>query len=110
MSTAAVACVRARGGRDAQAGAAAVTSLLFLMVMAAFLALSINMGLLMDTRTQLQVGSDAAALAAAGRLDGTTTGLTNARNAAVHYSNQHVAYGESLIIDPVADVIYGRVL
>jgi hypothetical protein len=108
MSTAAVACVRARGGRDAQAGAAAVTSLLFLMVMAAFLALSINMGLLMDTRTQLQVGSDAAALAAAGRLDGTTTGLTNARNAAVHYSNQHVAYGESLIIDPVADVIYGR--
>ena len=51
------------------------------MVMAAFLALSLNMGLLMDTRTQLQVGSDAAALAAAGRLDGTTTGLTNARNA-----------------------------
>jgi hypothetical protein len=108
MTTATAPSVRARAGRDPQAGAAAVTSLLFLMVMATFLALSLNMGLLMDTRTQLQVGSDAAALAGAMRLDGTTTGLGNARASAVQYSQQHVAYGESLIIDPVSDVIYGR--
>jgi hypothetical protein len=102
------ASVRARAGRDPQRGAAAVTSLLFLMIMIAFMAIAINAGLLMDTRTQLQVGSDSAALAAAGRLDGTTNGLTLARNAAVDYSNAHVAYGQSLIIDRVADVIYGR--
>jgi hypothetical protein len=97
-----------RPGRDPQVGAAAVTSVIFLGVMAGFLALALNMGILMDTRTQLQVGSDAAALAAAGRLDGTVQGLANARNAARRYSDEHVAFGPRLVIDPMSDVIFGR--
>jgi hypothetical protein len=108
MAVARLVCDHARPRRDRQVGAAAVTSLIFLMVMAAFLALSLNMGLLMDTYTELQVGSDAAALAAAKSLDGTTVGLGNARNAAVEYSDEHVAYGERLIVDPMSDVIFGR--
>jgi len=85
-----------------------VTSLLFLMVMAAFLAISINTGLLMSTRTQLQAGADSAALAAAGRLDGTTNGLNNARTSALRFTEGHRAYDEQMTITPSADVIFGR--
>jgi uncharacterized membrane protein len=100
--------VPVRPARDPQAGAAGVTAMLFLLVMAGFLALSLSAGLLMDTRTQLQLGSDAAALAAAGRLNGTAQGLTNARTAAFRYSDEHFAYGQRLIIDPMSDVVFGR--
>ena len=85
-----------------------MTVVICLMAMCGFLAMSMNMGILMDSRTQLQAGADSAALAAAGSLDGTLNGLTLARRAAVLYSNEHAAFGQSLIIDANQDVTFGR--
>ena len=98
----------ARPPRDPQVGAVAPMVVICLLFLIGFLAMSMNMGILMDARTQLQAGADGAALAAAGSLDGTVTGLNRARQAAVDYSYQHDAYGELLRIDSDADVTFGR--
>ena len=77
-------------------------------VMAGFFAMSLNMGILMDTRTQLQGGSDSAALAAAGTLDGTVAGLAAARQAAALYIAEHRAFDQAQIISASADVTFGK--
>jgi hypothetical protein len=79
-----------------------------LVALLGFFALAFDTGLLMDTRTQLQNGSDAAALAAAHSLDGTASGLFAASRSAYAFSLRHTAYDQPITIDTSADVIFGR--
>jgi hypothetical protein len=95
---------RARG----DLGAISVLAALLVVVVVAFLALAINVGFIMHARGQLQNASDAAALAAAGSLDGTIAGLATGRTMALRYSQVHLVTGESVQIDPNADVEFGR--
>jgi hypothetical protein len=96
--------VRARGDR----GAIAVLAALMLVVVGAFMALAVNVGLIMQAKGQLQNAADAAALAAAGSLDGTTAGLATARQMAARYTQPHQVTGEAVTIDPDMDVRFGR--
>jgi hypothetical protein len=98
---------REAADRASERGAVAITVALLLVVLLGFVALSFNTGLLMDTRTELQNGSDAAALAAAHSLDGTAAGLSAARQSAYAYGFRHTAYDQQITIDPSADVIFG---
>lgn len=82
--------------------------MLLLVALLGFFALAFDTGLMMDSRTELQNGSDAAALAAAHSLDGTASGLSAARQSARAYSLRHTAYGQPITIDSSADVIFGR--
>ena len=87
----------------------AVTAAILLPVLLAFFAVAFNMGLLMDSRSQLQNGSDAAALAGARSLDGTAAGLLSARRSAYAYSMSHVAFDQAITIDAFdRDLTFGR--
>jgi hypothetical protein len=79
-----------------------------LVALLGFFALAFDAGLIMKTRTELQNGSDAAALAAAQSLDGTASGLAAARQSAYAYGYQHTAYDQRITIDTSDDVIFGR--
>ena len=92
-----------RPRRDPQRGAVAVAAYLFILVMGAFLAISLNMGIMMDTRAELQNASDAAALAAARSLNGEASGLDAARRAARAYSLEHRAFGQAVQINEYSD-------
>jgi hypothetical protein len=92
-------------------GAIAVVASIVLLVVGAFMALALNVGLMMNTRGQLQNASDSAALAAAGSLDGTQAGLDGARLMAEAYAKAHRVTGEEVKITPdpgVDDVEFGR--
>jgi hypothetical protein len=99
---------RQAADREPERGGVAVSAALLLVVLLAFFALAFDTGLLMDSRTQLQNGSDAAALAAAHSLDGTAGGLSAARRSAYVFSGRHIAYDQPITIDSSADVIFGR--
>lgn len=80
-----------------------------LVAVMAFFSMALNMGILMDSRAQLQNASDSAALAAARSLNGEASGLTAARAAADAYSRQHTAAGEEVLIDASgSDLLFGR--
>lgn len=99
----------ATGPRAHDRGAVAITAAIVLPVLLAFLAVAFNMGLLMDSRAELQNGSDAAALAAARSLDGTAAGLVAARRAAYAYSMRHKAFDQDITIDAQnSDLAFGR--
>jgi hypothetical protein len=106
--------VSVRGGvrpplRQGERGAVAVTAAIMLPVLLAFFAVAFNMGLLMDSRSELQNGSDSAALAGARSLDGTAAGLLGARRAAYAYSMRHVAFDQAITIDAFdRDLTFGR--
>ncbi len=72
-----------------EAGASAVTFAITMTAVGGFLALSLNVGNLMSVRGQLQNVTDAAALAGAGSLDGTSDGLTSARDNADDFGERH---------------------
>ncbi len=95
--------VRARDG-----GAVAVMAFFFIIVMGAFVGLIINVGFMMDSRAELQNASDSAALAAAGSLDGTNAGLTEARTQAELYSSAHTVGADVVKISQADDVIFGK--
>jgi Flp pilus assembly protein TadG len=87
----------------------AVTTALFLGGLFGFFALAFNVGLMMDSRTELQNASDSAALAAARSLNGTASGLTAARKSAYDFSMKHTTYGVPITIDTgSADLTFGR--
>lgn|GEM_PF-5979499 len=94
--------------RQSERGAVAVGAALLVVVMLGFFALAFDTALVMDSRTELQNGSDAAALAAAQSLDGTASGLSAARRSAYAYSLRHTAYDQPITIDSSVDVIFGR--
>jgi hypothetical protein len=85
-----------------------VFTLFLFTALFAFVALTLNTGLLMDTRAELQNGSDSAALAGARSLNGLAGGLTSARQSAYDYSIQHLAYDHTITIDTfAADLAFG---
>jgi hypothetical protein len=98
-----------RSPRQRERGAVAVTAAIVLPILLAFCAVAFNMGLLMDSRAELQNGSDAAALAAARSLNGTTAGLLAARRTAYAYSQSHKAFDQAIAIDAMdQDVLFGH--
>jgi hypothetical protein len=99
----------ARPPRDPQSGVVAVWMCILALPLFILFAMALNMGILMDTKTELQGAADATALAAARSLDGTASGLTKARVAAGNYSEQHTAYGDAVTINSVgSDVVFGK--
>jgi hypothetical protein len=95
--------------RHPERGAIAVTTMLLLGALLGFFALAFNTGLIMDSRSELQNGSDSAALAAARSLNGESSGLTSARTSAYDYSMSHLAYDQQITIDTGgSDLVFGR--
>jgi hypothetical protein len=99
--------VTGRARRDGERGAVLILACVFLLLIGIFFTLSFNLGLLMDSRTQLQAAADSAALAAARSLNGEASGLESARQAALVNTAEHRAFDEYLRIGE-ADVIFGR--
>jgi hypothetical protein len=90
-----------------QRGTSALVTALALVVLVGFVALALDAGRLMVTRTRLHGGCDAAALAAAAELDGTSAGLQRARARAVDYAARHVTEGSAPIALWPEDVLFG---
>ena len=98
-----------RRERHSERGAVAISTALLFTALVGFFALSFNVGLLMESRTELQNGSDSAALAGARSLDGTANGLSLARQWAYDYSMKHIAYDQQITINTSGpDLIFGR--
>jgi hypothetical protein len=68
--------------------------------MLGFLALVVDIGVLQLAHTELQAGTDAAALAGAGHLDGTPDGLDRAVDGAVHIASRNAMLGDPISLDP----------
>ncbi|MBN2575352.1 MAG: hypothetical protein JXP73_12375 [Deltaproteobacteria bacterium] len=98
-----------RRARRKELGAIAVVGAVVLLGVGAFMALALNVGMLMKTRGELQNGSDSAALAAAGSINGTDDGQQTARHMADSYAGAHsVAEGPVSIDWQGNDVKFGR--
>ena len=78
-----------RQGRSREGGAIAVIAAILLMVVGAFLTLSLNIGHQVKARTELQAALDSAALAGAGQLTGTTAALGTAHTMAQQFAIRH---------------------
>ena len=94
-------------------GVILVLTAIVLVVLLGFVALTIDVGLIQLTKTQLQSAADASALAAATELSGTLDAATvraNARTAAVQvaalYKNGDRS---SVVLDPINDVTFGKI-
>jgi len=80
-------------------GAALVFIAVGLVVLLALAGLAIDLGYMYVAKGQLQSAADAAALAGAGRLDGTASfAQYSARHAAVRFAQKNTAAGESVAI------------
>jgi hypothetical protein len=104
-----------RARRVGDGGVIAVLFAIVLVVVGAFMALALNVGMLMTNKGQLQNASDSSALAAAGSIDGTSNSLIGANCtaglAAGAYSDAHLVAGASVAINPSCggdDVVFGR--
>ena len=60
-----------------------------LVVLIGFAGFAIDLGMLYNVKTDLQNATDAAALAGAWQLDGTTTGINNAVTSAINAANKY---------------------
>ena len=80
-------------------GAVAILVALALVVLLGFIALTVDLGYARLVGAQLQAGADAAALAGASRLDLRSSGLVNARAAAVEVGALNQANGVALALD-----------
>ncbi|HZZ83143.1 MAG TPA: pilus assembly protein TadG-related protein [Anaeromyxobacteraceae bacterium] len=99
---------RGSRGRRPERGAVAVVVAILLTVLVAFAGLVMNVGHSRMVRGQLQNAVDAAALAGAVKLNGTSAGVSAARAAAVAYAGLNVTdVNTSVVIDPDADVQVG---
>ena len=92
-------------------GVILVLTAIVLVVLLGFVALTIDVGLIQLTKTQLQSAADASALAAATELSGTLDAPTvraNGRAAAIQvaalYKNGDRC---SVVLDPINDVTFG---
>lgn len=91
-----------------------VLTAVLLVVLLGFVAMTVDVGLIQLTRTQLQAAADASALAGAMELSGTEDPAlvrAKAREAIVQTAALHHA-GEknSVTIDPMADITFGRLV
>jgi hypothetical protein len=78
--------------REHEQGAVAIMVALMLVVLLAFAAMVVDVGLMYHVRNELQNASDAAALAGAAQLDGKAEGLTRAGAAVERLAKQHKAF------------------
>lgn len=98
---------------NSRRGASAVVVAVTAGVLFAFAGLVVDFGVARLVQSQLQATTDAAALAGARRLDGTTVGLTLARETAVDVAGANEALGDAVILDENAanaangDVVLG---
>ncbi len=84
--------------RSPRGGAAALMVALSASTLGASLALVVDLGVARMIREQLQAGTDAAALSAARRLDGSTAGVSLARATAIEVAGTNTALGEALAV------------
>lgn len=85
--------------RSARRGATAVTVALAMGVVLALAALVVDLGMARVAQGQLQAATDAAALAGARVLDGTTAGLDAARTAGEEIAGANGALGEPVTLE-----------
>lgn len=86
---------RDRAATPPQRGAAAVVFMLMLAVMLGFIGMALDLAQLYNRRMELQSVADGAALAAAGELIGSATGVSNAMTqAATAAARFHYQYGQ----------------
>ncbi len=90
-------------------GATAVMVAVCIPVLIGFAALTIDVGLIYNTKTDLQRAADAAALAAAGRLGDYESGdpLVLGRDAAMSITSQNAVLNKQVTIED-SDIIFGR--
>ncbi|TXT22199.1 MAG: von Willebrand factor type A [Planctomycetota bacterium] len=85
-----------------------------MVVLLGFVAMTIDVGFIELTRTQLQSAADASALSGAMELSGTDDPAlvrTNARNAVIQAAAMHRAGDKSSVaIDPIADITFGKLV
>lgn len=93
--------------RAARRGNVAVIIALSLTILLAFAAVVIDVGYGRLVQRQLQDAADAAALAAAARLDGTAAGVADARATAEWIASENKAAGAAVSIDGDVDVVLG---
>lgn len=99
--------------RSRRRGASALIVALSLTTVGAVLAIVVDLGVARFLREQLQAGTDAAALAATRRLDGSAAMLAAARATAVEVGARNLALGEPITLDanasndPAGDVVLG---
>jgi hypothetical protein len=88
----------------------AVFVAMMLVVLVGFAALAVDVGVLYNTRAELQRTTDAAALAAAAMLTEYEEGdpIDLARNEAVSYVQRNSVFGRSMDIETDTDVVFGR--
>ena len=88
----------------------AIQVAVFAIVLVGFAALTLDIGAMYNTKSDLQRTADAAALAAAARLsqyeDGTPIDL--ARLVAQEFTEKNKVFGNTITIDPNSDVTFGR--
>lgn len=101
---------RSKGDPRHRRAVVAIQVAVFAVILVGFAALTIDIGAMYNTRSDLQRTADAAALAAAARLsqyeDGSPIDL--ARDVAREFTERNKVFGNSLTLDPNSDVTFGR--
>lgn len=99
---------------DKRRGAILVLSAVLMVVLLGFVAMTVDVGFIQLTRTQLQAAADASALSGAMELSAVETPAIvrqNARNAAVETAAMYRAGNQSSVtIDPIADITFGKLV
>lgn len=88
----------------------AVQVAVLMVVLIGFAALTVDVGAMYNTRSDLQRTADSAAMAATAMLANADGGnpLELARNAAISYTQRNDVFGQDMTLDPNTDVIFGR--
>lgn len=91
-------------------GVVAVQVAVMLVVLIGFAALTIDVGVLYNTRQDLQRTADAAALAAAAKLSDYSEGspISVATAAALEFTEANYVFGGTVTLDTETDVVFGR--
>ncbi len=99
-----------RPADERRRGVVAVQVAVVLVLLLGFAALTIDVGVIYNTRSDLQRTADAAALAAAAKLADYSNGspLPAARQVAVDFVRANHVFGKELELDLNADVLFGR--
>jgi hypothetical protein len=88
-------------------GAIAVLAGISLLAVGGLLAFSLNVGNMMHSRAALHLATDAAALAGAGSINGTSLGLESISATANAFATSHFLGKEQVIITPAKDIETG---
>ena len=99
---------------DARRGTILVLTAVLMVVLLGFVAMTVDVGFIELTRTQLQSAADASALSGAMELSGSDDPAlvrANARDAVVQTAAMHRAGDKaSVAIDPVSDITFGKLV